>query len=62
MKRMICELCECNEFVKDGGMFICQGCGTKYTLAEAKALMQECEESAAAPVVSAAPVAPRCSG
>lgn len=58
MKRMICELCECNEFVKDGGMFICQGCGTKYTLAEAKALMQECEESTAAPVITAAPVAP----
>ena len=55
MKKVVCELCECNEFVKDEGMFICQGCGTKYTLAEAKALMVEVEDGAPAPAPSPAP-------
>ncbi|MBR5826179.1 MAG: hypothetical protein IKY78_03735 [Clostridia bacterium] len=41
MKKIVCELCESMEFVKDGGMFICQSCGTKYTLEEAKRMMKE---------------------
>ena len=31
MKKIVCELCDGTEFVKEGGMFVCQGCGTKYT-------------------------------
>ena len=38
MKKICCELCGSNDFVKDGGMFVCQSCGTKYTLEEAKKL------------------------
>lgn len=41
MKKICCELCGSNDFVKDGGMFVCQSCGTKYTLEEAKKLMIE---------------------
>lgn len=41
MKKIACELCGSNDFVKDGGMFVCQSCGTKYTLEEAKKLMIE---------------------
>lgn len=54
MKKIVCELCECTEFAKDGGMFVCQGCGTKYTVEEAKGMMVEVEGDA--PAVSA-PVA-----
>ncbi len=54
MKKIVCELCEGMEFAKDGGMFICQGCGTKYTAEEAKAMMKEVEGDAA-PVVTGAP-------
>ena len=58
MKKIVCELCEGMEFVKDGGMFTCQGCGTKYTAEEAKAMMREVDGAApaAAPAAPAAPV------
>ena len=47
MKKIVCELCDSTEFVKEGGMFICQGCGTKYTAEEAKNLMKEVEGAVA---------------
>ncbi len=53
MKKIVCDLCECTEFTKEGGFFICQGCGTKYSLEEAKSMMKEVEGSA--PVSSGAP-------
>ncbi len=34
----VCELCGKTEFVKEDGMFVCQGCGTKYTPEEARKL------------------------
>lgn len=52
-EKIVCELCEGTEFVKDGGMFVCQGCGTKYTAEEARAMMKEVEGG---PVVTGAPV------
>ena len=56
MKKIVCELCEGTEFAKEGGMFVCQGCGTKYTPDEAKAMMKEVEGDAApTPVVGGAP-------
>lgn len=54
MKQLTCELCESTDFVKQDGFFICQGCGTKYSLAEAKQLMMG--DSAPA---SDAPAAPK---
>ncbi len=50
MKKIVCELCEGTDFVKDGGMFVCQGCGTKYTAEEAKSMMREVEGSVPAGV------------
>lgn len=47
MKKIVCELCDGTEFVKEGGMFVCQGCGTKYTAEEAKSMMKEVEGSPA---------------
>lgn len=39
MKAMICEMCNSNDLVKQDGMFVCQHCGTKYSVEEAKKLM-----------------------
>ncbi len=41
MKALVCELCGGNDLVKDGGYFVCQSCGTKYTVEEAKKMMIE---------------------
>lgn len=39
MKQMTCELCGSTDLVKQDGMFVCQSCGCKYTLEEARKLM-----------------------
>lgn len=52
MKKIVCELCESTVFTKESGYFICQGCGTKYSLEEAKGMMREVEgDTASAPIV-----------
>ncbi|MBQ3501749.1 MAG: TFIIB-type zinc finger domain-containing protein, partial [Oscillospiraceae bacterium] len=32
MKSMTCEMCGNNDLVKQDGYFVCQYCGTKYTV------------------------------
>ena len=39
MKAMVCELCGSNDIVKQDDYFVCQHCGTKYTLEEARKLI-----------------------
>lgn len=39
MKQLLCELCGSNDIIKQNGLFVCQCCGAKYSLEEAKALM-----------------------
>ncbi len=41
MKAIVCELCGSNDLVKEDGLFVCQYCGTKYSLEEAKKLFVE---------------------
>lgn len=41
MKALQCEMCGSQNLVKDGGVFVCQSCGTKYTVEEAKKMMVE---------------------
>lgn len=41
MKALQCELCGSNELLKQDGVFVCQYCGTKYTLEEARKMMIE---------------------
>ena len=43
MKAIKCELCGSNQLKKVDGEYICQYCGTKYTLEEARKLMVEIE-------------------
>ena len=41
MKQLTCEMCGGKDLIKDSGFFICQNCGCKYTVEEAKKLMIE---------------------
>lgn len=41
MKAIKCELCGSNDVVKQDGLYVCQHCGTKYTVEEARKLMIE---------------------
>lgn len=43
MKAVICEMCNSNQMRKDNGCFVCQNCGTQYTLEEAQKLLVEIE-------------------
>lgn len=43
---LTCELCGETDFLKKDGVFVCQSCGTKYSLEEAKKLMGTSEEKA----------------
>lgn len=41
MKQLICEMCGSTDLIKQDGVFICQTCGTKYSVEEAKKMMVE---------------------
>ena len=41
MKQLVCEMCGGTDLVKQDGVFICQNCGTKYSVEEAKKMMVE---------------------
>lgn len=41
MKRIVCEMCGSNDFIKQDGTYICESCGTKYSVEEAKKMMIE---------------------
>ena len=45
MKVILCEMCRSNDLIKQDGYYVCQHCGTKYTLEEAKKLMVEIDSS-----------------
>lgn len=41
MKQMACEMCGGTDFVKQDRLFVCQGCGMKYSAEDAKSMMSE---------------------
>ena len=41
MKAVTCELCGSNDIIKIEGYFVCQHCGTKYSIDEAKHYLDE---------------------
>ena len=45
MKKMICEICKTQKIKKENGVFVCQDCGTEYSLEEAKKLLKEVDEN-----------------
>lgn len=45
MKQLTCEMCGGTDFKKEDGVFVCQSCGCKYSLEEAKKLMGDADNS-----------------
>ena len=41
MKQLTCEMCGSTDLMKDGGVFVCQTCGCKYSVEEARKMMVE---------------------
>lgn len=41
MKRLVCEMCGGTDLIKDNGVFVCQNCGCKYSIEEARKMMVE---------------------
>ena len=41
MKALTCEMCGSTNLVKEGGVFVCQSCGTKYSVEEAKKIVNQ---------------------
>ncbi len=41
MKQLICEMCGSNDLLKQEGVFVCQHCGCKYSVEEARKMMIE---------------------
>ena len=41
MKRLTCEMCGSTDLIKQEGVFVCQSCGCKYTVEEARKMMVE---------------------
>lgn len=41
MKQLTCEMCGSTDLLKQDGVFVCQTCGTKYSVDEAKKMMVE---------------------
>ena len=39
MRRLTCEMCGSIDLVKQNGLFVCQNCGTKYSVEEARKMM-----------------------
>ena len=43
MKQLVCEMCGSTDLLKEEGVFVCQSCGCKYSVEEAKKMMVEVE-------------------
>ena len=41
MKQLTCEMCGSTDLLKQDGVFVCQTCGLKYSVEEAKKMMIE---------------------
>jgi transcription elongation factor Elf1 len=45
MKAIVCEMCGSQDLVKQDGVYVCQNCGTKYSIEEAKKMMVEIDNT-----------------
>ena len=39
MKQLTCEMCGSTDIVRQNGVFVCQSCGTKYSVEDAKRMI-----------------------
>lgn len=51
MKKFACPICDQSNLVKENDLFVCQGCGTKYSVEEVKRVLFETESTYEAPVI-----------
>lgn len=51
MKKFACPICNQSDLVKENDLFVCQGCGTKYSVEEVKRVLFETENTYEAPVI-----------
>ncbi len=47
MKQLKCEMCGSTDLIKQDGVFVCQSCGVKYSVEEARSMMVEIEGTVA---------------
>ena len=47
MKQLTCEMCGSVDLIKQDGVFVCQTCGTKYSIEEAKKMMGDVSSTVA---------------
>ena len=65
MKKFVCELCQEGTLIKKDGLFVCQNCGTSYSLEEARKLLVDVPDTEATAATqpdtaaAAAPEAPK---
>lgn len=41
MKQLVCEMCGGKDLIKQDNVFVCQSCGVKYSVEEAKKMLVE---------------------
>lgn len=58
MKKIVCELCGESDFIKEGEFFVCQVCGAKYTVAEARKLFVDVDAAGSTGTSSPKPSTP----
>jgi hypothetical protein len=58
MKKIVCELCGESDFIKEGEFFVCQVCGAKYTVAEARKLFVDVDAAGSTGSSSPKPTTP----
>lgn len=49
MKKIVCEICESTNIMKKNGVYVCQSCGTQFSLDEVKKMMVEVPNNADVP-------------
>lgn len=55
MKQLVCEMCGSADLMKQDGVFVCQSCGCKYSVEEARKMMSEGDTDVVASGVQAKP-------
>lgn len=55
MKTLICELCEGTDFIKENSVYVCRTCGAKFTVEEARKMLQGSSDTQGSEVTASRP-------
>ena len=50
MKKIVCEICESTNIMKKNGVYVCQSCGTQFSLDEVKKMMVDVPDTDIIPI------------